>query len=86
MECARWDPKGSTGYRYNDEAGMPYAYYFARTYTFVNDLLTEEQKNICRQVMKIRGDEMYNHLCPGHFSPSPERNPFTILDLIDMEW
>jgi len=66
LECARWDPKGSTGYRYNDEAGMPYNYYFSRTYTFVNDLLTQEEKTICRQVMKIRGDEMYNHLCPRH--------------------
>ncbi len=66
LECAKWDPKGSTGYRYNDEAGMPYAYYFSRTYTFVNDLLSEEEKEICRKVMKVRGDEMYRHLCPRH--------------------
>ena len=66
LECAKWDPKGSTGYRYNDEAGMPYNYYFSRTYTFVNDLLSEDEKNICRQVMKVRGDEMYRHLCPRH--------------------
>lgn len=66
LECAKWDPKGSTGYRYNDEAGMPYAYYFARTYTFVNDLLSEEERKICGDVMKVRGNEMYNHLCPRH--------------------
>jgi hypothetical protein len=66
LECAKWDPKGSTGYRYNDEAGMPYAYYFSRTYTFVNDLLSEEEKKICREMMKVRGDEMYDHLCPRH--------------------
>ncbi len=66
LECAKWDPKGSTGYRYNDEAGMPYNYLFSRTYTFVNDLLTDQEKDICRKVMKIRGDEMYNHLCPRH--------------------
>ena len=66
LECAKWDPKGSTGYRYNDEAGMPYNYYFSRTYTFVNDLLSEDEKNICRQIMKVRGDEMYQHLCPRH--------------------
>jgi len=66
LECAKWDPLGSTGYRYNDEAGMPYAYYFSRTYTFVNDILTEEEKKICRDVMKARGDEMYRHLCPRH--------------------
>jgi len=66
LECAKWDPKGSTGYRYNDEAGMPYAYYFSRTYTFVNDLLSEQEKEICRAVMKVRGEEMYRHLCPRH--------------------
>ncbi|MBN2594878.1 MAG: DUF4962 domain-containing protein [Sedimentisphaerales bacterium] len=66
LECAKWDPKGSTGYRYNDEAGMPYNYYFSRTYTFVNDLLSEQEKKICRDVMKVRGDEMYRHLCPRH--------------------
>jgi Domain of unknown function (DUF4962)/Heparinase II/III-like protein len=66
LACAQWDPRGSTGYRYNDEAGMPYAYYFARTYTFVHDLLTEEERALCRKVMAVRGKEMYRHLCPGH--------------------
>jgi len=66
LECAEWDPVGSTGYRYNDEAGMPYAYYFSRTYSFVHDLLNESEREICRRVMKIRGEEMYRHLCPRH--------------------
>ncbi len=31
LQCAsRWDPTGDTGYRYNDEAGMPYNSRFAR--------------------------------------------------------
>ena len=66
MAAAQWDPKGATGYRYNDEAGMPYNYYFSRTYTFVNDLLTEEEKEKCRAIMKVRGEEMYDHLHPRH--------------------
>ncbi|MCK5269356.1 MAG: hypothetical protein KAJ46_01170 [Sedimentisphaerales bacterium] len=32
----------------------------------MNDLLTEQEKDVCRRVMKIRGDEMYRHLCPRH--------------------
>ncbi len=67
MACAEWDPKGSTGYRYNDEAGMPYNYYFCRTYTFLYDYLTEEERDVCRGLMKIRGDEMNDHLNPRHF-------------------
>ncbi|MCH5372462.1 MAG: DUF4962 domain-containing protein, partial [Planctomycetes bacterium] len=66
LDCARWDPKGSTGYRYNDEAGMPYAYYFSRTYTFVYDLLSDDERQLCRDVMQVRGEEMYRHLCPRH--------------------
>jgi len=66
LECARWDPRGSTGYRYNDEAGMPYAYHFSRAYTFVHDLLTEEERKLCRRVMAVRGREMFRHLCPRH--------------------
>ncbi len=66
MDCARWDPKGATGYRYNDEAGMPYAYYFSRTYSFVHDLLSEQERVQCQRVMKIRGEEMYHHLYPRH--------------------
>ncbi|MGQ9821345.1 MAG: DUF4962 domain-containing protein [Thermogutta sp.] len=66
MDCAQWDPRGATGYRYNDEAGMPYAYYFCRTYTFVYDLLSEEERQKCREVMTVRGREMYSHLCPRH--------------------
>jgi hypothetical protein len=67
LACAKWDPTGSTGYRYNDEAGMPYAYYFSRAYTFVHDLLSAAERRLCRRVMQARGDEMYRHLCPRHF-------------------
>ena len=64
LESAKWDPKGSTGFRYNDEAGMPYAYCFSRAYTFLYDLLSEEERAMCRKVMEIRGKEMYERLCP----------------------
>lgn len=59
--CA-WDPVGATGYVYNDEAGMPFAYTVARTYTWLHDYLSEEDRRTVREVMKIRGNEMYAHL------------------------
>ncbi|MCL2744406.1 MAG: DUF4962 domain-containing protein, partial [Planctomycetaceae bacterium] len=67
LDALQWDPKGATGYRYNDEAGMPYAYHFSRTYTFLNKYLSEDEKKICRDIMKIRGEEMYKHLYPRMF-------------------
>ncbi|MBZ0173062.1 MAG: DUF4962 domain-containing protein, partial [Phycisphaerales bacterium] len=66
MAAAEWDPKGATGYRYNDEAGMPYAYHFARTYTFIHDTLSPEERDQCIAVMRTRGREMYDHLHPRH--------------------
>lgn len=66
LAAARWDPRGATGYRYNDEAGMPYAYHFARAYTFLHDLLDEDERALCRRVMRVRGRDMYRHLCPRH--------------------
>jgi hypothetical protein len=67
LAAAKWDPKGSSGYRYNDEAGMPYNYLFARTYTFIHATLTEGERKTCRDLMALRGREMFEHLCPGHF-------------------
>jgi len=64
MDCIRWDPKGASGYRYNDEAGMPYNWGVSRTYTFVYPLLTAAEREACRAVMKVRGDEMMQHLFP----------------------
>lgn len=66
LDAAGWDSKGATGYRYNDEAGMPYAYHFSRTYTFLHDMLSEEERALCREVMRVRGQEMYDHLAPRH--------------------
>lgn len=62
MDAAQWDPKGSTNFRYNDEAGMPYAYYFARAYTFLNDVLSDQDKAKCREVALFRGAEMHKFL------------------------
>ena len=66
LEAAAWDPKGSTGFRYNDEAGMPYNYYFSRAYTFLHDLLSDDERALCRRVMRVRGQEMYQHLSRQH--------------------
>jgi hypothetical protein len=64
LKAAEWDPYGASGYRYNDEAGMPYIYHFSRAYTYVYDLLSEKERNICRNVAAVRGKQMYEHLFP----------------------
>ena len=64
LDMLKWNPKGASGYRYNDEAGMPYFAYTARTYTFLHDMLSEDERAACRNVMATRGDEMFRHLFP----------------------
>jgi hypothetical protein len=66
LAACEWDPRGATGYRYNDEAGMPFAYLAARTYTWIHDRLTKEERDRVRRVMTVRMREMYGHLRPRH--------------------
>ena len=62
LAACDWDPKGATGYRYNDEAGMPFAYYTSRAYTWLHDYLSEEDRRRIRDCMAVRGKEIYDHL------------------------
>jgi len=66
LAAASWQPYGSTGYRYNDEAAVAYASLFARSYTFLYDALSEQERQLCEKVAQLRGREMYLHLCPQH--------------------
>ncbi len=66
LDAAKWDPKGSTNYRYNDEAGMPYVYFFSRAYTFLYDTLSDDERRLCRDMMRIRGNEIAADLSPRH--------------------
>jgi len=47
---------------------LPYASCFSRAYTFLFPVLSEEERGVCRAVMRERGREMYNHLCPRHLA------------------
>ncbi len=66
LAACEWDPVGSTGFRYNDEAGMPFMYYAARTYTWMHEYLSGEDREKVRAVMSVRGGETYRLLRPRH--------------------
>ncbi len=63
--CA-WDPRGATGYLYNDSAGMQFAKYIPRAYTWLYDYFTEAEREKIRAVMQVRGQEMYDYLNTRH--------------------
>ncbi len=62
LAFCEWDPKGATNYEYNDEAAMPLLYYPSRTYSWIYDLLTPEQRSRVISVMRQRGQDCYQHL------------------------
>lgn len=65
LAACDWDPNGATSYAYNDEAGMPFAYYTARTYTWLHGFLKEEERRKIRSVMRVRMGQMHRHLARG---------------------
>ena len=59
--CA-WDPRGATGYAYNDEAGMPLLYFPARAYSWAYDRFSEEERKQVIDIMTLRGGDCFNYL------------------------
>lgn len=66
MAFVAWDPKGSTQYDYNDEAAMPLLYWPARAYTWAQELYTPEERERIVSVMRVRGEDCFNHLYRGN--------------------
>lgn len=62
MAFCKWDPRGATGYAYNDEAGMPLLYFPARAYTWAHDRFSAEEREKIVAVMQVRGGDCFKHL------------------------
>lgn len=65
LAACSWDVNGATNRAYNDEAGMPFLWGTARTYTWLHDYLSEEDRQKVRDCMAARGDEAYRSLIRG---------------------
>jgi hypothetical protein len=62
LAVAGWDPAGATSSAVNDDIAQYVLFQTARAYTWANDVFTEEERQIIRDMMRIRGNEMYNNL------------------------
>ncbi len=62
LAVCEWDPKGATNYTYNDEAAMPLLYLPSRTYTWIHELLTPEERQRVIEVMRVRGRDCFDSL------------------------
>jgi len=64
LHLASWDPSpnGATSAAVNDESSMPILLQMSRAYTWAYDALTPEDREVIRNVMRIRGNEAYQIL------------------------
>lgn len=62
LAFCEWDPRGATGYDYNDEAGMPLLYFPARAYSWAHDRFSDAERAKMIAVMTVRGNDCFNHL------------------------
>ncbi len=54
-----WDPEGPTSVRNNDEAAMDLGMRGPRTYDWIYDTLTDEERELCRKVLGRRVEQMH---------------------------
>ncbi len=56
---SRWDPEGTSSYRYNDEVGMPVLFTLARGYDCGWGLLSDDERELLRTALTRRAGEVY---------------------------
>lgn len=62
LAMAQWDEKGSTEYRYNDEAAMPALYLPARAYSWIHPVLNADDRAAIVAMMRERGAQCFASL------------------------
>ena len=72
MQIVSWDPNGSTSLGHNDEPGTEIVSLAPRAYDYIHDLLTEAEREKCRQCFAVRIPQLYWALKARPF----ELNPF----------
>lgn len=71
VHLAGMNPSGVTSYRGAPEVAMRMLWSLPRAYSWLYDALTEEERDIVRRTMRVRGQEAYNMLKALPFETSP---------------
>lgn len=72
MHFARMDPSGLTSYRNGaPETAMKMLYYLPRVYTWLYDVLSEEERELVRNSARVRGQEAYSMIKGRPFETNP---------------
>ncbi len=73
MHTMAWDPNGSARLSHNDEPGTEIVRLCPRAYDRIYPLLSEAEREKCREVFAVRMPQLYEALAGAHF----ESNPFS---------
>ena len=71
MAVMAWPPEGTTSYRMNDECAMPILSRLSRAYTWIYPLFNATERKQVVEIMKIRADEVYQHLLARPHTAKP---------------
>lgn len=71
LHLAAMDPSGATSYRGAPEVAMRMLYFLPRAYSWLYDTMTEEERDVVRQSMRVRGQEAYGMIKGLPFETSP---------------
>lgn len=71
LHLASMDPSGATSYRGAPEVAMRMLYFLPRAYSWLHDTMTEAERDIVRESVRVRGREAYNMIKGLPFETSP---------------
>ncbi|MGI6082383.1 MAG: DUF4962 domain-containing protein [Limnochordia bacterium] len=67
LHVARWDPYGTSSRSLNDEISMRLLYGMSRAYDWLYPLLSAEERELVRETMRERGNDVYLTMRRGKF-------------------
>lgn len=62
LRAAKWDPQGTTGLSYNDEANFRLLRLLPETYDQIREQLSDEERKLVVEMFRVRGKELFQHL------------------------
>lgn len=76
LEFSGWDPLGPSGMKINDEVGMPVLFSMSRSYDWLYDYLSEEERETVREALRDRANATFDHMRVRPYEQMPFNSHF----------
>ncbi len=71
MTFASWDPEGTSSMSSMDEVAMPILLNGARAYDWIYDYLSDDERTVIREMLRVRGEQAWDVLQKWHYQYKP---------------